>query len=85
MLHLSPAAVRLVIADHMRLHDLRHTYACLLLAAGFQPWQVSRWMGNANVSTTDVIYAHLYPSDYASQVERFEAFALSSSQAQESG
>ncbi|MDQ0575229.1 tyrosine-type recombinase/integrase [Agromyces albus] len=58
----------------MRFHDLRHTFASLMLAAGFQPWQVSRWTGHANASTTDAIYAHLYPSDYATQIERFEAF-----------
>lgn len=74
MLHLSPAAVRLGFVDHMRFHDLRHTYASLMLAAGFQPWQVSRWMGHANVSTTGAIYAHLYPSDYSTQIEWFEAF-----------
>jgi integrase len=73
--HLVPAAKRLGVAPHMRFHDLRHTFASLMLAAGFQPWKVSRWMGHANVSTTDTIYAHLYPSDYATQIEMFEAFA----------
>lgn len=33
--HLSPAADRLGVAPHMRFHDLRHTYASLMLAAGF--------------------------------------------------
>lgn len=74
MRHLVPAAQRTGVAEHMRFHDLRHTYASLMLAAGFQPWQVSRYMGHANVSTTDAIYAHLYPSDYAADIERFEAF-----------
>lgn len=58
----------------MRFHDLRHTYASLMFAAGFKPYEVSRWMGHANVSTTDGIYAHLYPSDYNKQIARFEAF-----------
>lgn len=58
----------------MRFHDLRHTFASLMLAAGFKPYEVSRWMGHANVTTTDSIYAHLYPSDYAQQVAKFEAF-----------
>ena len=58
----------------MRFHDLRHTFASLMLAAGFPPYEVSRWLGHANLATTDAIYAHLYPSDYASHVERFEAF-----------
>jgi|GEM_PF-4826231 len=45
-----------------------------MLAAGFPPYEVSRWLGHANLATTDAIYAHLYPSDYASHVDRFEAF-----------
>lgn len=59
----------------MRVHHLRHTAASLRLAAGFPPYQVSRWLGHANVVTTDTIYPHLYPTDYSQHVERFERFA----------
>lgn len=45
-----------------------------MLAAVFPPYEVSRWLGHASLATTDWIYAYLYPSDYASHVERFEAF-----------
>lgn len=72
--HLVPAAARIGIVDHMRLHDLRHTAASLWLAAGFAPYKVSRWLGHANLVTTDTVYGHLYPSDYTSEIERFEAF-----------
>ncbi|WP_062072132.1 tyrosine-type recombinase/integrase [Demequina sediminicola] len=58
----------------MRFHDLRHTYASLMLAVGFPPYEVSRWLGHGSLATTDSIYAHMYPSDYASHVDRFEAF-----------
>lgn len=73
--YLVPTARRLGVVPHLRMHDLRHTYASLMLAAGFKPYEVSRWMGHASVSTTDGIYGHLYPSDYADQIARFEAFA----------
>jgi integrase len=63
----------------MRFHDLRHTAASLRLAAGFKPYEVSRWLGHANVSTTDGIYAHLYPSDYSQHVARFDAFVAKAS------
>lgn len=59
----------------MRVHDLRHTAASLWLAAGFPPYQVSRWLGHASVVTTDTIYSHLYPTDYAQHIAKFEAFA----------
>jgi integrase len=36
---------------------------------------VSRWLGHASVVTTDTIYSHLYPTDYAQHVAKFEAFA----------
>lgn len=72
--YLVPAARRLKVVQHMRMHDFRHTYASLMLAAGFKLYEVSRWMGHANVSTTDGIYGHLYPSDYTDQIARFEVF-----------
>ncbi|QIK62922.1 site-specific integrase [Leucobacter viscericola] len=58
----------------MRLHDLRHTAASLWLAAGFQPYEVSRWLGHASVTTTDTIYGHLYPTNYRDHMEKFERY-----------
>lgn len=57
-----PALKALGMPD-MRVHDLRHTAASLWLAAGAKPYEVSRWLGHANINTTDTIYAHMYPSD----------------------
>ena len=72
--YLKPALRSLTMDDGMRFHDLRHTFASLMLAAQFPPYEVSRWMGHANLATTDTIYAHLYPSDYSAHLERFQAF-----------
>lgn len=72
--YLRPAAERAGLPTRIRFHDLRHTFASLMLAAGFKPYEVSRWMGHASVSTTDGIYGHLYPTDYNEQITRFEAF-----------
>lgn len=58
----------------MRIHDLRHTAASIWLAAGFPPYEVSRWMGHASVATTDRIYAHLYPTDYVAHSAKFELY-----------
>ena len=71
--YLRPALTRAKLT-RMRFHDLRHTYASLMFAAGFKPYEVSRYMGHASVATTDGIYAHLYPSDYNEQIARFEAY-----------
>jgi hypothetical protein len=34
---------------------------------------VARWLGHARVTTTDAIYAHIYPTDHESHIDRFEA------------
>lgn len=65
--YLRPALRRLGMAE-MRFHDLRHTYASLMLTT-FEAREVSHWMGHANTSTTDMIYGHLYPHDH----DRFDA------------
>lgn len=56
--YLLPAAARAGL-PHLRFHDLRHTFASLALAAGFKPYEVSRWMGHASVTATDTAYGHL--------------------------
>ncbi|QDZ16673.1 tyrosine-type recombinase/integrase [Humibacter ginsenosidimutans] len=60
----------------MRWHDLRHTYASLMLAAGIWPHKVSHWMGHASLVTTDTVYGHLYPSDYSAETAQYEAFSV---------
>lgn len=47
----------------------------LVVASGFPPYQVSRWLGHASVVTTGTIYSHLYPTDYAQHIARFERYA----------
>lgn len=75
--HFKPALARAGLPT-IRVHDLRHTAASLWLAAGFPPYQVSRWLGHASVVTTDTIYSHLYATDYDQHIMRFEAFSMRS-------
>jgi integrase len=44
-----------------RLHDLRHTWASLALAAGVNPKVVSERLGHATVSFTLDTYSHVMP------------------------
>jgi len=55
-------AARLNVDGHPRLrwHDLRHTYASLLIAQGENVVYVSRQLGHADASITLKIYAHLF-------------------------
>ena len=48
-------------AERPSIHDLRHTAASLMLAAGQDIYAVSRILGHEKVSTTVDIYGHLRP------------------------
>ena len=47
----------------IRIHDLRHTHASLLLSSGVSIVAVSNRLGHANIATTLKTYAHIMPSD----------------------
>ncbi|HXH20539.1 MAG TPA: site-specific integrase [Dehalococcoidia bacterium] len=44
---------------HLRIHDLRHSAASLLLAEGVPVKVVSEMLGHSDVATTLRIYAHV--------------------------
>jgi integrase len=46
----------------IRLHDLRHTYATIALAAGVKPKVVSERLGHASVAFMLQLYSHVLPS-----------------------
>jgi len=43
----------------IRFHDLRHTAASLLLAAGISMKEIQEWLGHSDFGTTANIYGHL--------------------------
>lgn len=57
----------------VRLHDLRHTQASLLLANGEDVVTVAKRLGHAKVSTTLDIYAHLMPGKDESAADKIGA------------
>jgi integrase len=57
---------------YIRLHDLRHSCASLLLANGIGMKQIQEWLGHSNYSTTADIYSHL---DYSSKIESAKTIA----------
>lgn len=61
---------------HFRFHDLRHTYASLLIAAGEHPKYVQSQLGHASITTTLDRYGHLLPGAYAHGGERLERAVL---------
>ena len=59
----------------IRVHDLRHSHASLLIELGFAPLLISERLGHESVTTTLEIYSHLYPTKHGEVADRLEAFA----------
>ena len=55
----------------VRLHDLRHTHASLMLKAGVNPKVVSERLGHASVNITLDTYSHVMPGLQEEAAERF--------------
>ena len=45
----------------IRIHDLRHSHASLLIELGFSPLLIAERLGHENIETTLNTYSHLYP------------------------
>lgn len=57
----------------IRLHDLRHTHATLLLADGVPVKVVSERLGHANATITLTVYQHVHPGMGRQAADRFAA------------
>ena len=57
----------------VRLHDLRHTHATLMMEQGVNPKVVSERLGHASVVITLDTYSHVLPNMQEDAVARFES------------
>lgn len=64
-------AVKRAGVRRIRLQDVRHTHASLLLAAGINPKVVSERLGHSSVAFTLDTYAHVMPGMQPEAAERF--------------
>lgn len=64
----------------VRLHDLRHSYASLLLQSGADLKVVSTALGHSSVAITADIYAHVAPVMLQSAANRLDALIESGRQ-----
>jgi integrase len=58
-------AVRRADLAPVRFHDLRHTYAALLVAAGAHPKLLQAQLGHTSINVTLNTYGHLFPDAFA--------------------
>ncbi|MGI8726750.1 MAG: tyrosine-type recombinase/integrase [Solirubrobacterales bacterium] len=56
------------------LHEMRHSYASMLIAAGVNAKAISQYMGHASVATTYDLYGHLMPDAEIQSGERIDAY-----------
>lgn len=59
--HFRPAVTRSQVPDETRFHDLRHTYAALLISQGAHPRAIMERMGHSTITVTLDNYGHLFP------------------------
>jgi integrase len=57
----------------IRLHDLRHSHATAMLAAGVHPKIAQERLGHSSVSVTIDLYSHVLPGMQAEAVSRVDA------------
>ena len=57
---------------HVRLHDLRHTFASLLIQQGAPHAYVKEQMGHHSIQVTVDIYGHLVPGGNRAEVDRLD-------------
>jgi integrase len=70
--HAFAKVIKRACLKNIRMHDLRHTHATLMLMAGIHPKIVSERLGHASVSVTLDIYSHVLPGLQEAAAEKFD-------------
>ena len=59
----------------IRVHDVRHTHASLLIDMGCTPLLVAERLGHERVQTTMETYSHLYPNKQTEVADQLDMMA----------
>ena len=70
-------AVRRTKLQGLRFHDLRHTYAALMVAAGAHPKYLQAQMGHSSIRVTLDLYGHLFPDANRGVLDALDALTPS--------
>lgn len=63
--------------EPIRIHDLRHSHASLMIEIGVSPLLIAERLGHDNVNTTLRTYSHLYPNKQRDFIERLNRLDFS--------
>lgn len=58
----------------IRLHDLRHSHASMLINIGTPPKVVQERLGHASIQMTLDLYSHLYPDKQKDVADRLSQY-----------
>ena len=67
-----PAVEAAGLPEGLRIHDLRHTTAALMIAAGAHPEHIKRHLGHSSIMVTMDLYGHLLPSEAEEIADRLD-------------
>lgn len=70
--HEMQRGVNLSGVKRIRIHDLRHSHASLLIEMGFTPLAIAERLGHERIETTLNTYAHLYPHKQAQMANKLD-------------
>lgn len=56
----------------IRIHDIRHSHASLLIEMGVPPLLISERLGHEKIETTLQTYSHLYPNKHSEVAEKLQ-------------
>jgi integrase len=59
-----PSGAKSCGSQDARFHDLRHTYAALMVAAGAHPKLLQAQLGHSSINVTLNTYGHLFPDAF---------------------
>jgi integrase len=60
--------------SYVKLHDARHTFASLLIAAGEDPKRIQTYLGHSTITVTFDVYGHLLPGSERESASRLDAY-----------
>ena len=65
---------------HIRIHDLRHTFASILISSGHNPKYIQNQMGHGSIQITMDLYGHLMEEVRTGAADRTEDFVFGQSE-----
>ena len=75
------AAMRKAGLEPLAIHDARHTYASLMIAAGVNAKALCEFMGHGSIAITFDLYGHLMPGSHDEAAGMLDAFLARSADA----